>query len=86
MPCRWRGLKAHQERGHTDRRLAVTGPLRPVRIRRKGRREGKDFRRINRGPEPYRLAGGVEADPGLVGQPGDSFGPEHTWELAKHAG
>jgi hypothetical protein len=31
------------------------------------------------------LGGGVEASPGPVGQLGDPFGPEHRWELAKHA-
>jgi hypothetical protein len=29
-------------------------------------------------PRGYRLAGGVEADPGLVGQPGDPLGPNTT--------
>jgi hypothetical protein len=56
-----------------------------VRIRRQGRK-GEDFRRI-RGPRRrYRLAGGVEADPGLVGQPGDPLGSQHDRELTKHAG
>jgi hypothetical protein len=34
---------------------------------------------------PPGLGGGVEADPGLVGQIGDPLGPQHRWEGAKHA-
>jgi hypothetical protein len=73
MPCRWCGLKARQKRGRTDQRLAVTAAS----VRAVGQ-EGKeeDFHRINRGPpRRYRLAGGVEADPGLGGQGGDPLGP-----------
>jgi hypothetical protein len=33
-----------------------------------------------------RLGGGVEANPGLIGQVDDSLGPEYRRELAKHAG
>jgi hypothetical protein len=33
----------------------------------------------------YRLGGGVEADPGLGGQGGDPFGPQHRREGAEHA-
>jgi hypothetical protein len=40
------------------------------------------LRRRNRGDlEAYRLAGGLEPDPGLVGQPGDPLRSQHRREL-----
>jgi hypothetical protein len=76
MPCRWHRLKIRQERRRADRQLAATATSR-VRI---GRQE-EDSRCPHWGPcEWNRLAGGVEADPGLVGQPGDPLGPQHRRE------
>src|SRR4029453_1433582 len=35
---------------------------------------------------PPRSSGGVETDPGLVGQVGDPFWPQHPWKGTKHSG
>jgi hypothetical protein len=48
---------------------------------------GEDFRRTNGELHGRcRLASGLEADPGLVGQPGNPLGRQHDRELTKHAG
>jgi len=40
----------------------------------------------SRPARPEGSSGGVEANPGLIGQGGDPFGPEHGRQLAKQAG
>jgi hypothetical protein len=46
---------------------------------------GRGVRRTDCALDGLRLGGGVEADPGLAGQPGDPLWPQHCRELAKHA-